>query len=412
MVTGCLVATVVLAGCAAMAFLLPDPGIGDARILMGQDSGALYVRIDDVVHPVLNLASARLIAGAADNPLPVRESALRHTKRGSLLGIPGAPWMIGEPVPLDRSAWTVCDETTTTVIAGVGADLPGLSAGRTVLARSASSRTTWLLYDGKRAAVDLSDPVVPRALGLEGVAVREVSSALLNALVEVPALTSPPIPDRGGPGPLTLPGFAAGDVIRLERAGATDYYVVLTDGIQRIGRVAADLIRYADPTASGDITALAPEAIKATPTLGVLEVSTYPDRILVLDGSRVVCVTWTSSGSSVRTGSALPLASDQVPVPLAQADGGGPAADAVYLPPGMSMYVSASPGGQIPGGDYLVGDTGIRFGVPDAAAARSLGLPAATLPAPWPIVSLLPAGPELRSDRASVAHDVIPGRPA
>ena len=81
----------------------------DAQIVMGQESGALYVRVGDTWHPVLNLASARLIAATDANPQPVRESELGHTKRGPLLGIPGAPQLLGRPLSGDESAWTICD---------------------------------------------------------------------------------------------------------------------------------------------------------------------------------------------------------------------------------------------------------------------------------------------------------------
>lgn len=405
---GCVFTAVALAGCLAMAFMEPDAGIGDARIVMEQDSGALYVRIDDVLHPVLNLASARLIAGAADDPRPVPSAALRHSKRGPVLGIPGAPDTIDGLAQGADQRWAVCDGPATTVIAGASVE-PAGATGQSVLVRSASSRTPWLLYDGKRAEVDLSDPVVLRALHLEGVEAREVSPALLNALTEVPALDAPRIPDRGGQGPSTLPGFAVGDVFRLERAGATEYYVVLTGGVQRIGRVAADLIRFADPDAPSDITAVAPEAIRTTPSLGALAVSAYPDRIAAptIGGAGPVCVTWKAGGGGLWLGPALPLAGHQVPVSLAQADGDGPALDGVYVPPGAGMYVAADAGG-----GYFVSDTGVRFAVADADAARSLGLPDTPVPAPWPILSLLPAGPELRAESASVARDVVVANPA
>ena len=59
LIAGCVLAIVVVAGCAILAFLRPNAGLGDAVIVMSRDSGALYVRIDDTMHPVLNLASAR-----------------------------------------------------------------------------------------------------------------------------------------------------------------------------------------------------------------------------------------------------------------------------------------------------------------------------------------------------------------
>ena len=88
---GALMAAVAVAGCAALAWLSPQPGLGDAKIVMDRASGALYVRVGDTVHPVLNLTSARLIAQAGDDPHPVDQAALNAAKRGPQLGIPGAP---------------------------------------------------------------------------------------------------------------------------------------------------------------------------------------------------------------------------------------------------------------------------------------------------------------------------------
>ena len=48
--------------------------MGDAAIVMSRESGALYVRVGDTLHPVLNLASARLVTGSAANPRVVNES--------------------------------------------------------------------------------------------------------------------------------------------------------------------------------------------------------------------------------------------------------------------------------------------------------------------------------------------------
>ncbi|MBF6371219.1 type VII secretion protein EccB, partial [Nocardia puris] len=59
LVLGC----VVLAGCGILALLRPQDKIGDNVLLIGKESGGVYVVIDGVVHPALNLASARLASG-------------------------------------------------------------------------------------------------------------------------------------------------------------------------------------------------------------------------------------------------------------------------------------------------------------------------------------------------------------
>jgi len=61
---GAAMATVLGLGAGAMAVMNPAINPGEAPIV-ASESGALYVRIDATLHPVTNLASARLIAGEA-----------------------------------------------------------------------------------------------------------------------------------------------------------------------------------------------------------------------------------------------------------------------------------------------------------------------------------------------------------
>ena len=88
LIAGCVLAIVVVAACAILAFLRPNAGLGDAAIVMSRDSGALYVRIDDTLHPVLNLASARLATGSVARPEVVSPADIDKAKRGPLLGHP------------------------------------------------------------------------------------------------------------------------------------------------------------------------------------------------------------------------------------------------------------------------------------------------------------------------------------
>src|SRR6202051_2717087 len=106
---GCALAAIALAGSVFLALPRPEARLDQAQIVMGKQTGALYVRVGDTWHPVLNLASARLIAGSDATPQPVRESQLSRTKRGPLLGIPGAPQFVGPLLCGDESAWAICD---------------------------------------------------------------------------------------------------------------------------------------------------------------------------------------------------------------------------------------------------------------------------------------------------------------
>ena len=161
LLAGSLLAIVVLAGGAVLAVLRPQPASADAPILMGKQSGALYVRIGEILHPVLNLASARLIMKTNADPLPIPESELSASKRGPLLGIPGAPQFLGAPLTDDELRWTVCDsgggasQGTTVVIGRSEGPLSHrLASGQSVLVTPASGGSTYLLYDGRRAVVN------------------------------------------------------------------------------------------------------------------------------------------------------------------------------------------------------------------------------------------------------------------
>jgi type VII secretion protein EccB len=419
LMTGSVLAIITLAGCAVLAVVRPQPAADNAPIVMGKQSGALYVRVGETLHPVLNLASARLIVRTNADPLPIPESQLGHGNRGPLLGIPGAPQFVGMPLAEDELRWTVCDSgagasPSTTVIIG-RADGPRsrpLANEQSVLVRPVSGGSTYLLYDGRRAVVNLGEPAVVRALGLDGQVPLAVSSTLLNAVPEAPPITAPRIPNAGNRGPAELPGFPVGSVLRLARGNGDEYYVVLGHGIQRVGQVAADLLRFTDSRGTRTAISVAPDTIRTIPAVTELAVGSFPDRMrspLNADGT-TLCVSWRHAASggvaiSFLVGG-LPIPAGQEPVKLSQADGKGPAIDAAYLSPGRCAYVRATGlSGDNPGAGtrYLITDTGARFAIHDDDAAHDLGLPDTTIAAPWPVLAKLPAGPELSRANALVA---------
>ncbi|OBG94649.1 type VII secretion protein EccB [Mycobacterium sp. E3251] len=407
---GCVLAAIAVAGAAFLALLRPRVALDGAQLAMGQESGALYVRVGDTWHPVMNLASARLIAAVAANPRPVREADLARAKRGPLLGIPGAPQFIGDPLSADEAAWTICDaDGATTVVVGRTEDAAAapLNTGWAALVAPPEGSPTYLLYDGKRAVVDVADAGVVRALRLEGRKPRLVSPALLKAVPEAPSIRTPLIRAAGG-NASALPGFPVGSVVRITRSGGDEYYAVVAAGVQRIGEVAADLLRFSNSEGTANAVTVAPDAIRAAPIVDALPVAGFPDRPPTLSDGSALCVSWQPAPhgqSAVRflVGGRLPIPAGQVPAMLSQADGPGPALDAVYMPPGRSAYVRV-------GTRYLVTDSGVRFAIHDDDAAHDLGLPAAN-PAPWPVLGTLPAGSELSREKASIARDSFAGMP-
>lgn len=412
---GAVLAAIAVTACAVLAFVRPGGRLGDAPIVVARESGAMYARVDGVLHPVVNLASARLIVGSAAEPRVVSQRAIDGADRGPQMGIPGAPARISPPLPAGEAVWTVCDDEDgrTTVTVGPDADTaPGPSM--LVTPRGGSAAETYLLHDGWRARVDLRHPAVVRALRIDGVVPQQISPIVLDAIPEAPAIEPPRIPDVGTPGPAALSGRPVGTVVKVPQAdgGAADYYVVLADGLQRIGEVAADLIRYTDGRIREEIPAVSADIVGALPVITSLPVVTFPDRGGV-DAAPVVCAQWnpepgdTASHTTILAAGETPGAR---PVALAQADGDGPALDGVAVPAGRSAFVQSvgvTGAGENTASLFLVTDSGVIHGMWDADTAAVLGLAGPPVPAPWPVLARLPRGPELSRRAASVAGDVL-----
>lgn len=408
---GWAMSAIAAACCAVLALISPPDSVGDAPIVMARDTGALYVWVEHRLHPVFNLASARLIARTPANPVPVSAAAIAAADRGPALGIPGAPSQLGATARPDT--WLVCDTDQTTVFAGRPQRMPGLTDAAPVLATPAgeSVATSYLLYDGKRAEVDLRDIAAVRALRLDGVGARPVSRAVLDLLPEAPSITAPVIAGIGRPGPA---GVRIGQVVRLVRAGSTEYYVGLSHGLQRIGEVTADMIRF--EYGVGDIRTIAPEAIAAVPVVNDLAVSTFPDRARTPIGEHTtsgICVQWRSDDSGTTS---MVLTTASIPsgvLRLSQADGVGPQVDSIVLPGGQSAYVRSAgvTGDTVGAALYLITDSGVLHGIRDEQTAGYLGLTGPPASAPWPVLAQLPRGPELDVAAAELQRDGLLARP-
>lgn len=401
LVIGALVAVVVVAGCLAVALVRPRGDLGSAQLVVARETGAMYVRIGDLWHPTPNLASARLILRTAAAPTLVDATALEGVRRGPAIGIPGAPSSLGPTAAWDT--WTVCDGRDTLVTAGDGTSpAERLDPGRSVLVtpRGESAAITYLLYDGRRAAVDLRNAAVVRALRLDGVRPQPVSRALLDTVPEVAPIAAPPVERSGSVGPM---GAAVGSVVQVVGTGATDLYVVLADGVQRVGEVAADLIRLTYAGASVGVPAVSPAAIAATPTVDRLAVGHLPDRARTPATGPAVCVRWRAGASPNPVVSVGTPADVEGAMVLPRADGAGPQIDRVAMPSGRAAYVRAArvlADDGSTGPTYLVADDGTVHGVRDDAAASALGLTGPPIAAPWPVLAWLPRGPELGVDAA------------
>lgn len=92
-------------GAGLFAWLNPQADPGDA-VVVRAGNGQLYVRVDERLHPVSNLASARLWAGSPVDPATIGDDHVRAAAKGAPVGIDPAPGLIDpEPVP---AVWSAC----------------------------------------------------------------------------------------------------------------------------------------------------------------------------------------------------------------------------------------------------------------------------------------------------------------
>ncbi|MCX4093027.1 type VII secretion protein EccB [Nocardia sp. alder85J] len=456
LIVGAVLALLLVAGCSILAFIHPQGTIGDkAKIVMGKDSGALYIVDRDqndatkmTLHPVLNLASARLITGSNETPKSVKDAKLNTVPRGPLLGIPGAPAALLGSGQGDHSNWTLCDSVRTagaaapaggvktTAIVGklaLGSRVQAADPDAALLVRSGDK--TYLIYDGKRAQVDTQSSVVARTLNLGAQPARPISLGLLGVAAEVPMLTPPVVPHADEPGPGRLNNMRVGTVIRVAGtadAGKSDLYVVLDDGVQSISAFTAQLLRNADSHGMSDIPQLPPDVLDGMRIArGDLPVDEFPaamPKIVRIEDAPVACMAWSKdpgtapgrkdaaegpadrAGVTLLTGTRLPLPDSAIPMDLASGNGGGSRADSVYVPPATGELVQVTgteAGSARRDGLFYVSDNGIRYGLPDIATAEVLGLGRTPRLAPWAIVSELVPGPILDKQSALVSRDVL-----
>jgi type VII secretion protein EccB len=434
---GALVLVTGVIGCFIFSLIRPAGVAGDSAILADRETAALYVRLGEQLHPVLNLTSARLIANRADNPTTVKSSELDKFARGYLVGIPGAPERMVQNSTRDAD-WTVCDATSgsaagVTVIAGAlagsgGQERSDSGKGRSeraavlpnsdaVLVRNEGGPNagTWLLWDGRRSLIDLEDRAVTGALGLtaELPTPRAIAPGLFNAVPEGPALRPPVLTGAGEQPAFALPVSApVGAVVAaFDTDNTLRHYAVLTDGLQPISPVVAAVLRNTNSFGLSQAPQIGADDVARLPVAHAIDVDAFPaEPVSIVDAGTapLTCAHWShpvnATGGTLQllSGAALPVADGLRPVQLV-GGGAGTTADRVILAPGTG-YLVQTVGQEL----FWVSDTGVRYGIDqdgDQDTVAALGLTPPPLPIPWAMLSQFAAGPTLSRDDALLAHD-------
>ena len=363
---GAAMATVLGLGAGAMAVLNPAINPGEAPIV-ASESGALYVRIDATLHPVTNLASARLITGEATQPVRASDSVLATIPRGVPVGIPDAPGMIA-PEPPGDTHWSACHHE-----AGVLGALPHVSVqvghpaehlrdNEALVAEVAGH--FYLVTNKGRAQLPAENTpegrVIRRRLGITpDVFVWRPPRELLNVIAEQP--------------PLHIPNNVR--EVLVSDGGA---WVRYENGIQPITSFQHDILRDAN--------------IKETRVnAGILAEHPDPLMLIHLRPESRVCATDADGVVSVDAEDLVDDAHSTQPrrgVALS-----GDSLARTYVGPGTGVGVDSGHG------YFVVSDTGITHRVASHEELEALGVRTPAT-APWSIIRLLPSGSQLAKKQA------------
>jgi ESX secretion system ATPase EccB len=432
-------ALVICLGALLYSFISPSGTISESPIIADKDSGALYVRVGDKLYPALNLASARLITGRADNPHLVRSSQIANLPHGPLVGIPGAPSSFAPKSP-PQSSWLVCDTVASSTGAGAPSGVtvtvidgtPDLGGHRRVLTGSDAvvlnyGGDAWVVRQGRRSRIDAANRSVLLPLGLtpEQVSMaKPMSRALFDALPVGPEMTVPDVPNAGAPATFQgAPGPVGTVIVTPQISGPQQYSLVLTDGVQTLPPLVAQIMQNAGGPGNAKPVTVEPSALAKMPVVNKLDLSSYPDNPLnVMDirDNPATCWWWEKTAGENRariqvvSGPTLPVVQKDMGkvVSLVKADTTGRQADQVFFGPDYANFVAVTgndAGAKTTESLWWLTDAGARFGVDDTREVReALGLKTTPSLAPWVALRLLPQGPTLSRADALVEHDTLP----
>lgn len=434
LVPGLVVAGLLLAGFGAWGTIEPgaprgwsEPG---AKVLVGSESTTRYVILETdgrpELHPVLNLASARLLLDPGRfGVLKVDESVLDNGKipHGPTLGIPYAPDRL--PSAADAGTpklWSACEQPGGDVNAAQKAAFVLAARDAPDVDNSGRLQGDQALYvegpDGTYYLVDADGTAFPISGGADlGPLLRtlfgagqpqRVTADWLRTLNQGRPLAFPRIPGSGGRA--GVPGLDArldtiGTVLSAPGATGTRQYVVLKGRIAQVSDLVAELLLNAggggtpapQQVAARDLPPVtttylggdgwpkeAPRQVNTAPTTTVCGVYRGTMR-----GDRPDLSVWAGTG---------------YPAPVV--DGGGTA----YVSPGSGLLYREVGGTGSAGAVYLVTDTGLRYSLPPSAAAPGRGTDEARIrlgygqvrPVPVPAAwsAFLPVGPALDTGAA------------
>ncbi|MEY9878239.1 type VII secretion protein EccB [Streptacidiphilus sp. MAP12-33] len=382
-----------VAGFGAYGMLRPSAPKGWDKanaVIVDKQTTTRYVMLNGVLHPVLNMSSARLLLSSGSGVEYIDDSALNSPSvaRGATVGIPYAPDSL--PTAADAGAaktWAACDRSSGDPTATVGQRLFVLGGAQAGLVSSGKLLpSNQALYvqtpDGLSYLVDASGlyhQLLPEKNDKDG---RLLATAVFGVSAGMPQQVTTQWLKALTPGsPVSLPrrlltGFGTayagsdlggnqyriGDLLKVADNGTTVHYVLMQDGPHRISDFARRLVEAMHGTEAEydanqfkllNSNVVAPFAADLNwPRQEVSQANTGD-----ANGAVAACAVY--GGQMGQSGPQLGVWLGQdYPVGGAQTSGTA----GVYVTPGTGLLLQAVAGAAGGGGKmFLLTDTGLRY---------------------------------------------------
>jgi type VII secretion protein EccB len=422
---GIMVAVLVGAGFGIVGLLSGGGGAQNLEqsgiLIIEKETGARYVWCQGTTRelcPVANYTSAKLLSDSGqDKQRLVSRDSLTKYRRGTTIGIPGAPDTLPAKDKLVKMPWSVCVRAADLALGG-HTSLVTLTAGRNVGGQALPGSQAivvqadgqpWVIWRNRRMRV--SQAVLP-ALGSTPNP-PQVAGKWLNSVAAGADFKGPVIPGLGQNVPGPEGQARAGQIYTVANVtgSAPQSYVLLPDGLAPITSIESSLLQ-ADPQlknvrgAAAQPKRLEPAVFTQAPKHTGPSISSpqlqgrMPTFTAYNDGSPL-CATY--DDPSGRTGAEVTLGGSLPPAPDA-ANGGPNSADQLDFPPGRAALagVLPSPGKAGAVNTVFLITEGRRFALASKDVADKLGynLASDAVPVPAGVVSLIPAGPVLDPNAA------------
>ena len=413
-VPGAVVGALAVAAFGAYGMIKPSAPLNWQKanaVIVGKQSTTRYVVLDGVLHPVLNIASARLLLGAGSTVVTVDDSVLDSgsVPHGALVGIPYAP----DSLPTAKDAgtakvWAYCDRPASGDQGGTDQKLFVLGGAdtTTVTAKGSLDAREALYVQGPDGTLYLVDSTgtshVLDAAGSTGPQSRQqqlLATAVFGAMADQPQqVSSAWLATLRSGDPIGFPradmpgyGHAAGTVIdgssttvgetfqvRADN-GQLLNYVVLQDGIHRISDFTAQLLGGMSDRSGGTVAATAvPGANDSPPFEGdkdwPQDTVTQTNSATSGSGTTVACSVFTGKASASGVPQLGLWAGQSYPVDSSSGTA------SVYVTPGTGLLYRQVTGTSTDTGSVdLLTDTGLRYPVQMNGDSSAAG---ATQPSP------------------------------